>query len=110
MGFSEKRFIIQAVSSSAETLYTLPANTTAIIKSIHMCNNSSSACKISMWIRPDGVATGDENVIFSDFDIPANDFLHWNGYIIMDTENDIIRAEAETNDAITVCISGGIVT
>ena len=106
MTFTEKAIARQAVDSTAETLYTVPASTKAIIKDIHICNNSASNCWVSLWLVPNGSSASDENVMFYQWNVPANDFVHWNGYQILDTAGDTIQAQSETADQITCLISG----
>jgi hypothetical protein len=106
MSFQEKNIARQAVSSSVETLYTVPSSTKAIIKDIHICNNSTSDCWVSLWLVSNGGSASDENVMFYQWNVPANDFVHWNGYQILDTAGDTIQAQSETAEQITVIISG----
>ena len=73
---TEKNLARQAVSNVTETLYTAPASTTTIIKDIHICNNGGTRRWFSIWLVPNGDSATDENVLFFEFDIPANDFVH----------------------------------
>ena len=106
---TEKQLAIQAVNS-AETLYTVPASTTAIIKDIQICNNSAANCEISIWLVPNGGSAGDENCLLKAWDVPAADFLHWTGFQVLGTAGDTIEATAETTDKITIIISGAELT
>lgn len=109
MAFTEKQLAIQAVDS-AETIYTVPASTTTIIKDIQICNNSASNCEISVWLVPQGDSAGDENCLLKGWDVPANDFLHWTGFQVLGTAGDTIVATAETTDKIAIIISGAELT
>jgi len=106
MAFQEKVLVRQAVGSSVETLYTVPASTIAIVKDIHICNNTVSGCYISFWLVPSGNSPTDENVMFYQWSVPAHDFVHWTGFQVLDTAGDTIRAQAEIADQITVHVSG----
>ena len=110
MAFTEKAIARQAVGATTETLYTVPSSTKTVVKDIHICNNSSSDCYVSLWFVPNGDSASDENVIFYQWNVPANDFVHWNGYQILDTAGDTIQALAETADQITITISGAELT
>jgi hypothetical protein len=77
MAFTEKLIAKQAVNDSGETVYTVPASTTAIVKDIHICNNSTSDCYVSLWLVPNGGSATDENVMFFQWNVPAKDFVHW---------------------------------
>jgi len=107
--FTEKLLGKQAVTTSAETLYTVPASTLAIVKDIHVCNNSAADCYLSLWLVPNGASPTDENVMFYQWNVPANDFVHWSGYQILDTAGDTIQALAETSDQLTVHVSGATI-
>ena len=108
MAFTEKSLCRQAVNS-AETLYTVPASTKTIIKDIQICNNSASDCYISVWLVPNAGSASDENVMFYQWNVPANDFVHWSGFQILDTAGDTIVATSETADQITITISGATI-
>ena len=108
--FTEKNIARQAVGSTVETLYTVNTATVGIVKDIHMCNNSNTDCYISIWLVPNAGSNTDENIIFYQWNIPANDFVHWTGYQILDTAGDTIQALSETTDQITVTISGAEIT
>ena len=110
MAFVEKNLVRQAVSNTAETLYTVSVGKTAIIKDIHICNNNNTDCYISVWLIDSGSVASNENVIFKEWIIPANDFMHWTGYQILDTAGDKIIAVSEVSDQITVTISGAEIT
>lgn len=66
MAFIEKNLTRQAVSNIAEIIYTVGAATTAIIKDIHMCNNSNTDCHASLWLVPSGQNNSNENVMFKE--------------------------------------------
>lgn len=106
MIFSEANLARQAVDSTIETLYTVPGDTVAVVKDVHICNNADSNCWVSLWLVPNGGSASDENVMFAEWNVPANDFVHWAGYQILDTAGDTIQAQAETSDQITVHVSG----
>ena len=103
--YSEKLIAKQAVGSTTETLYTVPASTTIAVKDIHICNNSNTNCYVSLWLVDSGDSADDENVMFYQWNVPANDFVHWSGRQILETGG-TIQAVAETADQITIHISG----
>ena len=108
--FTEKKLARQAVNDSGETIYTVPADTKTIVKDIHICNNSDSDCYVTLWLVPNGGSPTDENVMFYQWNVPANDFVHWNGWQVLDTAGDTIQALAETSDQITIMVSGAELT
>jgi hypothetical protein len=104
--FSEKNLARQAVDSSIETLYTVPASTVAIVKDIHICNNGATNRWVNIWLVPSGDSPTDENIIFFEWDVLKRDFAHWTGFQTLDTAGDTIQAQSETADQITITISG----
>lgn len=103
MTLTEKNIARETISSSTETIYT--ATTKTIIKDIHVCNNSASPCYFSLYLVGDGDSADDSNVMFKQWNVPANDFVHWAGFQVLET-NETIQAVSETADKITILISG----
>ena len=110
MAFTEKNLARQAVNNAGETVYTVPASTVTIVKDIHICNNTSFDRWVSLWLVPNGDSASDENIMFFEWEVPKNDFVHWVGFQTLDTVGDTIHASAEVTDAITVTISGAEIT
>lgn len=93
------------LADSATTVYTVPADTTAIVQDMHLCNNTGNAVTVTVWLDIDGTTATDATVIISDFSIPANDFWHWRGRQGM-TAASTIKALGSTTNAITMTVSG----
>ena len=107
----EKNLARQAVGVAAETVYTVPGGSTkSIIRDIHLCNNSAADTYVSLWLVPNAASPTDENVMFYQWIVPANDFVHWTGWQVLDTVGDTIQALSEIADQITVTISGAEIT
>jgi hypothetical protein len=100
----------QAVDSTVETLYTVPAATTTAVKDMHICNNSALDCYVSLWLVPNAASPTDENVMFYEWNVPANDFVHWSGWQLLDVVGDTIQALSETTDQLTITITGVEIT
>jgi len=104
--FTEKSLGQATIASGSNTtLYTVPAATTGIVKDIHICNVTATAADITVWVDVDGTAATDSEAIIKEWSVPANEFLHWDGYIIMSAAS-TIKATAGTGSAITVTVSG----
>ena len=85
------------LADSNATIYTTPASTTAIVKSIILCNKTSSDATAT--IKLDGT-----NVVAA-HNIPANDSLPLQLTAILET-GDLIEGLSGTTDAIDYYISG----
>ena len=90
------------LSASNSTIYTVPADTTAIVKTIWITNTTASDVTIELWV---GAAAGDANKLMEGFTIPANDFVQVITYIPMAATN-TIQAKGSTNVALSVGVYG----
>lgn len=68
MAVTNKKLASGTLSDSEATLYTVPASTKTIVKSVTLCNTSATAATVT--IKFDGVA------IWSELSIEANATLH----------------------------------
>jgi hypothetical protein len=60
-------------STTATTLYTVPAATEALVSSIAVCNRSASDATYRISIRPDGATLANEHYLVYDSTASAND-------------------------------------
>jgi hypothetical protein len=89
-------------SGTQDTVYTVPAATSALIKSIHISNFSLANVRITLW--HDGIANS--NILLPPtVTILAGGFAHFNGNITMET-GDTIRAEAGAASSLTITLHG----
>ena len=93
--------------TSNATLYTVPAVTTVVVRSIHVCNNTASAATISLAIN--GTAATAANCWLSALSIPANSVFDWSGFMHLSAA-DTIQGLQGTASALTVIISGVLTT
>ena len=94
------------LSASNSTIYTVPASTTAIVKTIWITNTTASDVTAEVWI---GAAAGDANKLMEGFTIPANDFIQISTYMPMLTTN-TVQAKGSTNLALSVSVFGAEIT
>lgn len=62
-------------ATTATTLYTVPAATSAVCSTITICNQASTAGSFRIAIRPAGASLASQHYIAYDTSIPANDVL-----------------------------------
>ena len=96
----------QIATGTRTTLYTLGADTTAIVKTIIITNTTAIDTAISIWDIPNGGSFGDGNAIIKDLNVPANDFVQIITYLPLATAGDSIQAEAGTTTSITISLYG----
>jgi hypothetical protein len=102
MPFTEKRLCNPTqLTTSGQTLYTVPASKTAIIKQIVVTNVTGSAATFSLYIG--SVATA--NALFSATSVAANDTVIINLSQVL-TQNEILTALASANSTLNITISG----
>jgi len=62
-------------ATTATTLYTVPAATSAVCSTIAICNQVATAGSFRIAIRPAGASLAAQHYIAYDTSIPANDVL-----------------------------------
>jgi len=62
-------------ATTATTLYTVPAATSAVCSTIAICNQAATAGSFRIAIRPAGASLAAQHYIAYDTSIPANDVL-----------------------------------
>jgi hypothetical protein len=60
-------------ATTATTIYTVPASTTAVISSVVVANRSGSAQTFRLYVRVAGEAINDKQYLAYDMTCPAND-------------------------------------
>lgn len=90
-----------ALTTSAVTKYTVPALTTTIVRSIHVCNETGVDHAFTLSIGTDGAGKR----LFMAQPVLANDSFDWTGNIVLDPA-DILQALADVGTGVTLVISG----
>lgn len=62
-------------ANTATTLYTVPAATSALISTISVCNQSTTAGTFKVAIRPAGATLSAQHYLAYDTIVPGNDML-----------------------------------
>lgn len=109
MAYTPKRLYTGQPASTATTLYTAPASTTTIIKSITMVNTTAGSANVSVSIVPSGDTASTANRIISSLPLAGNATVMFENIGMMNT-GDFISALQGTTSAISVHISGVEVT
>ena len=82
-------------ATTATTLYTVPAASSAIVSTINVCNQAASSGAFRIAIRPAGATLAANHYIAYDTSIPANDSIAITIGITLAT-TDIITVYAST--------------
>jgi hypothetical protein len=93
-----------ALTTSDTTVYTVPSNTTTIIKHIMLCNTTGSARLVRVEVVPNGGTAGAASAIVYDFSLGAN--LPWSElHFIVMAAGDFLSVKADAG-GVTITVSG----
>lgn len=103
--YTPKKMYVGQPGTTATTLYTVPASTSAIVKNIIVCNTTASSATVTISFVPTGGTAGSTNRVFNTYTVLPN------GTATIDLSNvlntgDFINALQGTSGAITLHISG----
>ena len=101
MAETYKTLAQELVASSNDELYTVPANTTTIVRHIRVVNVTSSTATIKLFHG----GTGTANMILPFVNIAGNGWAEYDGTIIMEAAS-VLTGISGTNDAINCTIYG----
>jgi hypothetical protein len=92
--------------TTATTLYTVPASTTAVVQTVTLCNTSASAITISLYRVPSGGTAGVANQVINSYSLAANetrflDELRWGL-----SAGTMIQASAQIANVVTIFLDG----
>lgn len=93
-----------ALTTSYASVYTTPTGVRTTVKTIDMCNTTSSGVLVSVSIVPVSGTAGTSNALFYAASIPANDTLQWTGEQVLNA-GDFISAKGNVS-GITLTMSG----
>lgn len=92
-----------ALTTSAATLYTVPASTTTTVRNIHIANESTTtAVTVTLSIGTDGAG---KRFLGPGLSIPASSSYDWSGFLIL-AAAEILQGTASAATSLTVTISG----
>ena len=66
---------VNPTANTNTSLYTVPASNVAVISTVTICNQASTAANFRIAIRPAGEAIASKHYINYDTQVPANDQL-----------------------------------
>lgn len=89
------------LTATAVTYYTVPANTTTIVRNIHVSNGSGTAPTLTMGIN----GTTNALCLWSGFPLPPNGSLDWSGFLVLAAGDTLV---ALTSGGSTVATVSGV--
>lgn len=111
MAFQEKQLGQRRDNdTSTHSVYSPGASTTAIIKTITLCNTTNSDALIRIFIDDDGTTYDESTAIVYDVTVDANSFLQIDGFYPMNDSGGNLAYQQGTANAITITVFGAEVT
>ena len=93
------------LTTSFQTVYTVPAATVFTCAVIHIVNTTSSAKTVQVCIVPSGGSPLASNALLYDFSIAANDFIEFAKGDIWAAQS-TLQAKASAGSAVVIKLSG----
>lgn len=93
-------------NTTNNTAYTVPASTTAQLTSIRVCNTTSSAITVRLFVTPSGGTVDQSSAIVYDFNVPANDYHEFIEKPIILEASGTVSLQNSVANAATITVSG----
>jgi glucose-6-phosphate dehydrogenase assembly protein OpcA len=84
-------------ATTATTVYTVPAATSAVVSSIAVCNRAGTAATFRLSVRPDGASLANQHYLTYDAALDANDTIILTIGVTMDA-TDVLEGYASSGD------------
>jgi len=111
MAFQEKQLGQRRDNdTSAHSVYSPGASTTAVIKTITLMNTTSTDATIRLFIDDDGTTYDQSTAILYDVIIDANSLLQLDGFYPMNDASGNLAYQQGTANAITITVFGAEIT
>ena len=83
--FNPKQLVQSAITASDVSIYTVPADTKALVKDFMICNTTGGALTVNVHAIPSGGSVGTGNALLYAYSIAANTTYHWTGTLVIET-------------------------
>lgn len=112
MAFVEKQLAqARENSTNAVSVYSPPnARTTAIVKTIIICNSTAGAIAVRLFLDDDGSTYDQSTALLYDYSIAANSYVELNGFYPMSDSDGNLAYRSATANALTITIFGAEIT
>ena len=93
------------LTTGDDTVYTVPASTSAIIKNIKVVNYSGAAATVALWQGSGDAIDVDADIILPPVSIDAGGWAEFDGSICMEAAAEL-HADGETATSLTITVYG----
>jgi len=97
-------------STTATSIYSPPANTSSIIKTIFIANTTASSATFRIFVDDDGTTYDETTALFWDVSIDGNTTVEVDTFIAMNDSSGNLAVRTGTASALTFTVFGGEVT
>jgi hypothetical protein len=100
----------QLSTTSATSVYTVPANSTTKVTTGTLCNTTTSAVTVTVSLLKSGDTADGTHRIISGYSLAANDTLSLRDYLMgaMLAEGESVNVQAGTGAAVDVVLTGAV--
>ena len=111
MALQEKQLgQIRPANTSPASLYSPGTSTTAIIKSITICNNTNQTVLASVFLDDDGSDYTENTALYFEVEIPAKTTVINDSFYAMNNSNGNLGVQSSVANALTFTACGAEVT
>lgn len=103
MAFNEKNVYQGVIPSTLSTLVTFSKKTELV--DFHLSNITASGVTVNLYVDVDGNIADANSAVLYGFYIPANDYHHWTGRILV-SSGGTLQAVASASNAISLIVTG----
>jgi hypothetical protein len=112
MGALNEKMLAQARENSTDavSVYSPAVKTTAVIKNVTLCNQTSSAATYRIFMDEDGTTYDESTALFYDVNIDGNSTVSIDTFWAMNNADGNLAYRSNTANAITVTVFGAEIT
>ena len=111
MAFQEKQLAqARENSTNAASVYSPGASTTAIIKTLNLCNTSGATVTFRVFLDADGTTYDESTAQFWDIAMAADETVQLDVFWAMDTAAGNLAYRSSVSNAITISVYGAEIT
>lgn len=97
-------------STSAVSVYSPAASTTAVIKNIIVTNTSAGSADLSVFVDDDGTTYDESTAIMWQNSISSGETVTIDSFVAMDNENGNLAYQSSVANALTITVFGAEIT
>ena len=97
-------------STNAVSVYSPAASTTAVIKTIFVCNQSGASATFRLFVDDDGTTYDENTALYWDVSVPANYTLKIETFVAMNDQTGNIAYRSSVANALTITMFGAKIT